>query len=138
VKVFNMKRELLAILCFSISVIANAQPGTKQISIIPQPVSMLTGSGSFKLPASLSIVTDNNPEIKRIAGFLSNILTTATGKQVIVKEGSGTTSQSIFLYLVGDKSIPKEGYRLRVEAQGISITGGDAAGVFYGVQTIKR
>ena len=133
-----MKKTITLVVAVFAVGLSFGQAGKPAIAIIPQPVSMLTGSGSFTLPANLSIVTDNNPEIKRIAGFLSNILTTATGNPVTVKEGSGNTSQSIFLYVIGDKSIPKEGYRLRVESQGISITGGDPAGLFYGVQTLLQ
>lgn len=133
-----MKKTILLLFAVFAIGLSFGQTGKPSIAIIPQPVSMVIGSGSFKLPASLSIVTDNNPEIKRIAGFLSNIITAATGNPVTVKEGSGSTSQSIFLYVIGDKSIPKEGYRLRVENQGVSITAGDPAGLFYGVQTLLQ
>jgi len=133
-----MKRTLLALPCLFLYVFINAQTGTQQISVIPQPVSLVRGSGSYSLPSDVSIITGNNPEIKRIAGFLSKTITTVTGNDVAIKEGSGATSKSIFLSLAGDKSIAKEGYRLKVGADGISIIATDPAGIFYGVQTLLQ
>src|SRR6185503_8572419 len=60
------------------------------------------------------------------------------GNPVAVREGNGATSKSIFLSLSSDKSIPKEGYRLRVASDGVSITASDPAGIFYGVQTLYQ
>ena len=108
------------------------------ISVIPEPVSMVAGTGRFNLPADLTIVTGSNAEVKRIAGLLSTTITTATGNHATIKEGSGSTSKSIFLSLSSDKSIPKEGYRLKVAADGVSIIASDPAGIFYGVQTLYQ
>jgi len=108
------------------------------ISVIPEPVSMAAGTGRFTLPADLTIVTGSNAEVKRIAGMLSTTITTATGNHPTIKEGSGSTSKSIFLSLSSDKSIPKEGYRLKVAADGVSIIASDPAGIFYGVQTLYQ
>ena len=91
-----MKKELLIVLCAIICVAVNAQQSSNRVSIIPQPVSVVMGTGSFNLPADLTIVTGNNEEVKRIAGSLSKTITTATGIHVAIKEGSGSTSKSIF------------------------------------------
>ncbi len=133
-----MKNALVIALCILIGFSSTSQPSTNNISLIPQPVSLLTGPGSFALPADLGIITGSNAEVKKIAGLLSKKLSTVTGRQVVLKEGSGITSKSIFLSLSSDKSIPKEGYRLKVGADGISIIGSDPAGIFYGVQTLYQ
>jgi hexosaminidase len=110
----------------------------RMTAVIPEPVSMVAGTGSFNLPPDLTIVTGNNEEVKKIAAMLSKTITAATGKQIAIKEGSGTTSKSIFLSLSADKSIAKEGYRLKVAADGISIIASEPAGIFYGVQTLYQ
>jgi len=131
------KTILLSLFAFAISS-SFGQAGKPSISLIPQPVSMVMGNGSYNLPADLSVVTGNNAEVKRIADFLSKTISTATGNAVAVREGSGATSKSIFLSLSGDKSIPKEGYRLKVAAEGISVVASEPAGIFYGVQTLLQ
>ena len=133
-----MKKGLVIAFWILMGAATNAQPGTERISIIPQPASVTMGTGSFSLPVDMAIVTGNNEDVKRIAGFLSKTITTVTGNPVAVKEGSGATSKSIFLSLSADKSIPKEGYRLRVGSDGISVIAADPAGVFYGVQTLYQ
>jgi hexosaminidase len=104
-----MKKALLVTLAITAVILLHAQTGATRISIIPQPVSMVTGTGSFMLPSDLAIITGNNDDVKRTAGFLSKTISSLTGIQVVVKEGNGTTSKSIFLTLGADKTIPKEG-----------------------------
>jgi hexosaminidase len=133
-----MKKALLVTLAITAVILLHAQTGATRISIIPQPVSMVTGTGSFMLPSDLAIITGNNDDVKRTAGFLSKTISSLTGIQVVVKEGNGTTSKSIFLTLGADKTIPKEGYRMKVAADGVSIIASDAAGIFYGVQTLLQ
>lgn len=129
------KLFLFAALAFSIN-IAFCQ---KSISIIPEPVSMITGTGEFVVANELTIVTGNNPEIKKIADLLAKTISNSIGTTTTIKEGSGATAKSIFLSLVPDKSsIPKEGYRLKVAADGVSILAADPAGIFYGVQSLYQ
>lgn len=134
-----MKKIISFTLLIAVASLSFGQATTKPvISVIPQPASIEIGTGSFVLPPAITIITGNNEDVKRIAGLLSKTITTATGKQVAIKEGSGTTSKSIFLSLSADKSIPKEGYRLKVAADGVSIIASDPAGIFYGVQTLYQ
>ncbi|HET6994540.1 MAG TPA: beta-N-acetylhexosaminidase, partial [Chitinophagaceae bacterium] len=133
-----MKKALLVALAIMPGILSYAQSGANKISIIPQPVSISTGTGSFMLPGDLAIITGNNPDVKRTAAFLSKTISTLTGINVAVKEGSGAASKSIFLSLSADKSIPKEGYRMKVAPDGVSIIAPDAAGIFYGVQTLLQ
>src|SRR6476661_5361683 len=100
-----MKKALLVVLAAIPGILSYAQSGSNRISIIPQPVSMVTGTGSFTLPADLAIITGNNEDVKRTAAFLSKTISALTGITVAVKEGSGTTSKSIFLTLGADKTI---------------------------------
>lgn len=105
--------------------------------LIPQPTSVTTGSGFLALPSNLKIYVPKNEEIKNIAeGLASSLLNTAN--EVQVKEGTTVTAKSIVLSLQTDKTIPKEGYRLKVSSSGISITANEPAGVFYGVQTLLQ
>jgi hexosaminidase len=129
-----MKKCSISIVSVLISVFTIAQ----QPSIIPQPVSVVMGTGNFVFPSELIILTPENADIKNIAQQLSDRLTTATGIAVAIKQDQSATEGAILLSTIQDNSIPKEGYRLKVTANGISIQAADAAGIFYGVQTLYQ
>jgi len=106
-------------------------------TIIPQPRSFTRGQGFFTLPYDVSIIVTKNDELKKIAVQLSQQLNTAANK-VTIKEATAADAKSIFLSLADDPSIPAEGYRLNVTANGVTITAAKPAGIFYGVQTLLQ
>lgn len=133
-----MKKSLLLIIVSLFSLWCFAQRTFETtISLIPQPVSLIQGGGTLKLPFNLTIITNKNEEVKRIAADLSRRLKTAANK-VTVKEGNNLLPKSILLSLNTESDIPKEGYRLKVTTTGISLTASEPAGIFYGVQTLLQ
>ena len=109
------------------------------ISLIPQPVSLLEGSGKYELPSSISIGATANSDLQKIQQLLGTQLAAASGKAVqYTTIDNASASHSISLTLVKDPGIPKEGYRLRVSASGISLQATEPAGIFYGVQTLLQ
>ncbi|HEX7902431.1 MAG TPA: family 20 glycosylhydrolase [Chitinophagaceae bacterium] len=133
-----MKKTILFIALIACVLFSYSQEKPRQIALIPLPVSLVQGTGFFEMPRQLTIITDNNEEVKKIANKLSERLTTAAGFKVDKKEGIAAVSNSIQLSLTNDKSIPKEGYRLKVTTSGISILASQPAGIFYGVQTLYQ
>ena len=109
-----------------------------RISIIPQPASLVEGVGSFTLAANLSIITPANDEIKKIAEQFSRQMAMATGYKVTTTTGSSAKANSIFLSLSTDKTIPDEGYRLKVSRNGVTLTAKKPAGIFYGIQSLLQ
>jgi hexosaminidase len=107
------------------------------ISLIPQPVSLIRGAGVLHLPNHIHIITPKDEAVRKIAVMLSEKLQTGFNT-VDVKVGTIATSRSILFVLSRDKSIRKEGYRLKVAASGVSITAGDPEGIFYGMQTLLQ
>ena len=102
---------------------------------LPQEVSMING-GSFVLTPSTSIVyPEGNDLLKRAGEFLAAYIKEATGyaPKVVTAKGSKPIHLSI------DKSISNpEGYRLTVTPEGIELAGASEAGVFYGIQTLRK
>ena len=135
-----MKKIPLFISLFFILTISYAQRSSAshwKNTLIPQPASILIGKGFLKLPYSLSIITPKNAELKKIADNLAASLSNRAN-EVKVKEGTVATPMSIFLSLMPDKTIPKEGYRLKVTINSITITANESSGIFYGVQTLLQ
>ncbi len=67
-----MKKPLFifCFICSSLFLFAQSS-GDAALSLIPQPVSIVQTKGSLVLPHQLSIYTDNNAEVNRIANSLS-------------------------------------------------------------------
>ena len=133
-----MRKSLLFLLGLSISIFSICQQRTSSrfvISVIPQPVSLVQGQGSFTLPSLVNIIVPKNDEVKKTAAYLLQKLKTAAN-DVKVKEGTITLPKSILFSLSSDPSIPDEGYRLKVTAAGITLTASKPAGIFYGMQTL--
>jgi hexosaminidase len=127
------KTLLLAAWAFIVTLAHSQQP-----ALIPQPVSLVQGKGSFILPSSPVITTDKNEELKKIAKQLAMQLGGATGYKVSIKDNKPPVPKAIALSLVTDPSIPKEGYRLKVTAAGVMLAATSPAGIFYGVQTLLQ
>ena len=106
-------------------------------TLIPQPASVTMGEGFLELPYYLSIIAPKNEAVKKMAANLAVTLSN-TANDVKVKEGIVSTPKSILLSLITDKTIAKEGYRLKVTAAGITIAANDPAGIFYGIQTLLQ
>ena len=117
------KLRFLIVLLFPALFAFGQNAGKQDISLIPEPVSMIrpVGNGSFRLPATVSLVVPKDPATKQIAEQFSRQVAAVTGYKLITKEGSAAIPGSIFIGLVEDKTIPDEGYRLKVTSKGVSL-----------------
>lgn len=136
-----MKKHFLLSLLILVSLLADSQARRRSSgwknTLIPQPASISVDQGYLELPYYLTIIAPNNPDVKRIADGLAISLNN-TANDVKVKTGTTLTPKSILLALTNDKTIPEEGYRLKVTSTGITITAQKPAGIFYGVQTLLQ
>jgi hexosaminidase len=114
---------------------ASLLPASQLQKIIPSPVKLTTQSGTLAFNSSLTIYADKGLENE--AHLLSQKLKALTSKEFSVSTGT-PTANGIFLKTgpVSINGISKEAYRLTIDGKGVSITGSDAAGVFYGIQSL--
>jgi len=136
-----MKRFVIAIFLCSTFLAAISQNNERLISIIPQTVSLTTGTGNFALTNASQIeISTTNADAKRVADSLSKKLSFATGYDIPVKnvQAFSNTAGAIQLSLSTDATIGKEGYKLNVAPELVSITANTPAGLFYGVQTFYQ
>lgn len=126
-----MKR-FLSILTVFASVSLFAQP----LAIIPQPAQVRVAEGSFTLSQGAGLVFDaSKPELQNIAVQLNDHLKQFYGFTLPVNEkGKEAVSFKIIKSLPGTD----EGYLLKVDQKGIVISAKNAAGIFYGVQSLKQ
>jgi len=104
-------------------------------AIIPAPVSLRLTSGVFQLGPDTAIVVTN--DTNEIGEALRDELRPATGFALPVRRKGGRGTIRLRL----DKGLARlgdEGYRLKVQPDGVEISGYRPAGVFYGVQTLRQ
>lgn len=110
--------------------------------MIPRPVTVTPTGDFFKLtPGSSVIIREDNPEIRKTAQFLSDLLKTPTGFAVNVVVSQGKAKSGSFILNI-DKArssmLGNEGYELVIDKRIITITSAEPAGLFHAVQTIRQ
>ncbi len=135
-----MKRFAAFAIFLLLSFFSFSQNNQPRNSLIPLPVSLKEDNGNFTLKNTTVIeLAANNEDAKRVAGYLSNHLSGATGYTIPVKAMSASgTSGNILLSIANDASLGSEGYHLNVSPAGVSITANKPAGLFYGMQTLLQ
>ncbi len=134
-----MKRGYIVILFQIICFISYAQSATQEISIIPEPVSVVKNSGQFVLPENIIIETGNDAAVKKIGDSLLKQLSIPTGYKVSLSAQANTASNiSLILNTSADKSIGDEGYTLEVTSKNVIMKANRPAGLFYAVQTFLQ
>lgn len=102
--------------------------------VIPRPVStQWTADGTFRLTAKATIGCD--PALRPQAEYLKATLLASTGYDLALRDKPKAT----IALTIDTVAAPRpEGYRLTVTRKGITVCGHDAAGVFYGLQTLLQ
>ncbi len=106
------------------------------INLIPMPVEMSQTEGEFTLNSSTKIVA-LSPEAAQSAAFLEVKLHASTGYEFPIVTNK---LESNFISIAVDTTLnlKAEGYTFKSTANGVEIVGIDAAGAFYGVQTMLQ
>lgn len=132
-----MKKNLLLFACCFLACAAFAQRNKGSISVIPEPVSVITHDGEFTLPQHVLIEAGPQAEVRLVSSYLYKKLTDATGLPVTVRNVfSVHPTIRLVINKKPDTLLGKEGYRLWVTKRGVAIAANDANGLFYGVQTL--
>ncbi|WP_435810402.1 beta-N-acetylhexosaminidase [Streptosporangium canum] len=131
--------------------------GQSSYGLIPLPSSVRPGSGEFTLTAGTAL--DAPPELYGVAAWLRSALGPATGCALLPSgtgapgaagidggDGAGADADADAEHRAGGEGrivlalgpgLAAEEFRLRITPSSVRITGGDAAGVFYGAQTFR-
>ena len=132
-----MKRLLLATaLCFSM---LSAHAADANYNVVPLPKSVVMAKGlPFNLTNATTIVYEGtNPEMKRNARFLSEYIQQASGIKTAVLDRRDKKAAAIIL-TIDPKVAGAEAYRLSVNNKQVTIAASTPAGVFYGIQTLRK
>lgn len=131
-------------LCFLIAFLLISQfvsaQNTADFNVIPEPQSVeLSGKPAFVLDKNTRIVyAEGCAEMERNARFLQDYVEKNTGLRLLVSTNfAKPQANSIVLAL--DKNIDgDEAYKITVDKKYITISALKPAGLFYGIQTIRK
>lgn len=104
------------------------------ISLIPAPKQITEEPGFFHTThCAIAVADGTDPRVVRMAARVQAALSAAdhTHHKLIGGPSAAVT-------VATDPALPSEGYRLQVSTDGITLRGGDAAGCFYGLQTLNQ
>lgn len=132
-----MKNQLLLALSFLLLVQIKAQ-SSKEIALIPEPVSLQRKTGSYVLPPAVLIEAPPDSAVQNITSFLKTRLAPATGYAVTTATTAPGAAIRLLLSKTKDPVLGREGYRLLVTTKGVQLTANEPAGLFYGVQSLLQ
>lgn len=131
-----MKKTILAAvaaICLSVSM---AQ--TKAPSIIPIPASLMSEPGKFLLTNQVAISVSANDAAKQVAHQLAQHLSLSTGFKLPVNTAIQESGIRLVLLAKTNPNLGTEGYLLKVTEKSVTISANQAAGLFYGMQTLLQ
>ncbi|RWZ87641.1 MAG: beta-N-acetylhexosaminidase [Hydrotalea sp. AMD] len=133
-----MKKMLVSITlwCFASIAIAQHHESTKGINIIPIPVSVQEGMGSFTLLPTATIGYTPTAAVKEIAQQMQQKIARATGFSLAKSKGLSNATIQLQILTKRDTVLGNEGYRLQVTPTAVIIKANEPAGLFYGVQSL--
>jgi hexosaminidase len=105
------------------------------LPVVPLPAHVTSLPGDYAVPKAV-VISAASPDERNVADFAAAFLRHRGISAVIVPSSTGAnlrlSTQS------RDEGLGNEGYRLRVDAGGMSITANRGAGLFYGLQTLEQ
>lgn len=105
-------------------------------NVVPLPQSIVEQKGEpFILEEGVQILAP--AELQNEAELLKQYLKNVTWNDLPIVSQRAKRTRYIEL-VVSPKVTEKEGYVMTVNARGVTIQGGSAAGVFYGIQTLRK
>ncbi|MDH6308901.1 hexosaminidase [Dysgonomonas sp. PFB1-18] len=105
---------------------------------LPQTIEMVEGE-PFILDSLVTVTYDTgNKGIANVAGFLTGYIEQAVGHRLSHTSVQENSLKKTICLKINDDIQHPEGYRLEVDSINITIEGADEAGLFYGVQTLRK
>lgn len=124
----------MSLLCVTLALGASSSVANP-ISIIPEPLTISSGSGCFYLTAQTNIVATGS--LRKLGYQLRQNLEAATGYPLPLVQRGGRNSIRLRIKPSLGK-LGNEGYALSVSPEGVEIAAFQPAGVFYGIQSLRQ
>ena len=133
-----MLKKTLSMAAFCLCMLG-AKAGVANYNVVPLPqtVNLVKGKGFVLNPQTVIVCAGTDQAMKDNANFLAEYIQNLTGLKLPVVSAKSKTTNAIVLSL-DSKVNGKEAYTLVVNNKQVRISGSTAAGVFYGIQTLRK
>ncbi|MDE6181166.1 MAG: beta-N-acetylhexosaminidase, partial [Phocaeicola sp.] len=129
-----MKHWFLKMAAMSITMCAALGMEAQSIAVIPQPAQVERQAGTLLLTPDMTLAYDELLEEQ--ATYLKQVVYRSTGFQW--KTETRAKRADIVLKIDKQQVPQEEGYHLVVDSKRVLISGHDAGGLFYGIQTFLQ
>lgn len=110
-----------------------------QTAFIPKPVSVVATGDAFKIENVNTIYIEKRREgLQSSAKILAAKIEQLTGNTISILPANDTPKEGIYISLSEDGELNEQAYTLEINKKLISIKGTDAAGCFFGIQTLLQ
>lgn len=131
------KFVMAALLCASVMSASAADANYANVVPLPQNIAMQKGTAFVLTAATPVVYAGTDTKMKRNAEFLTEYVNQLTGLRLSISAAKPKKAAAIVL-TIDPKVKGSEAYRLTVTDRQITIAGNTAAGVFYGIQTLRK
>lgn len=130
-----MKKGFVSCLLFMCLGMAGCRQKDVEIRIIPQPQSVETTSGTYRLQKQATF-TSNLPETEG-KEFAEYVQASPLGLQLSTEESEKAAVQFVII-APGNEHDSTESYQLEITSKGIVVSAPSGVGLFYGFQTLLQ
>ena len=135
-----MKRAVLSLFVACCCLTACNKNGAQRAdyNVIPLPQEIIVEQGDcFELNGNTVITHNGDEAMKRNAELLAEYVKESTGLGLKIVESNEKIDNAINL-AIGNAPENKEAYNMEVKSEGVEIVSTSPAGVFYGIQTLRK
>ncbi len=134
----KMKKIILLITTVMFSIAGIAQQTERNISIIPEPVSLTKKGGHYVLPDEVVVSVSTKEGTELVTDLLKEKLSLSPGKRVDVKVNASDANIDLVINSNRNADIGDEGYVLNVTGDKVTVQANKPAGLLYGVQSLLQ
>ena len=138
---FGLIISSISILLISACADSKQESIVSEIEIIPTPVTLVKGEGSFTVNENTVLMLNiEEQELKNLVDFLSQAIYKGKGffPEIIVNSTFDNQSNYIGFKLVPNDKLNGEEYTLNVDREKVVIQASKTVGLFYGLQTLLQ
>jgi len=138
---YPLSRLTFAVMFCLAGAAASAAPSAPPPQIVPLPMEMTCGLGSFEITDRTAILIPQDcPQAKLAAEALNQHLAGASLHLRLKVRSAASVRHAIHLQILPDPNpkLGEEGYCLEISPQGVVISANRPAGLFYSIQTLVQ